>query len=105
MKRSTTIGRRAATLTCAAILLACGFARAADDPRTSARKILDTTGIQGGLIVHIGCGDGQLTAALRAGDGYLVHALDSDAKNVAAARRHIRDAGLYGPVSVDAFSG
>jgi hypothetical protein len=26
------------------------------------------TGVQGGLVVHLGCGDGQLTAALRAAD-------------------------------------
>ena len=33
----------------------------------SARKILEAAGVQGGLIVHVGCGDGKLTAALRAG--------------------------------------
>ena len=71
----------------------------------SAREILDTAGVQGGLIVQINCGDGKLTAALRAGDGYLVHGLDTDAKNVVAARAHIRSRGLYGPVSVDPFDG
>ena len=105
MKLSTAIVRRAIALSCAATLLACGLARAADDPQTSARNILDATGIQGGLIVHIGCGDGRLTAALRASDGYLVHALDSNAQNVAAARKHVRDAGLYGAVSVDTLAG
>ena len=105
MKLSTAIVRRAIALSCAATLLACGLARAADDPQTSARNILDATGIQGGLIVHIGCGDGRLTAALRASDGYLVHALDSNAQNVAAARKHLHDAGLYGPVSVDTLAG
>ena len=32
--------------------------------REQARQILDHTGIKGGLIVHIGCDDGTLTAAL-----------------------------------------
>lgn len=33
--------------------------------KSSAREILDATGVKGGLIVHVGCGDGKLTAALR----------------------------------------
>ena len=39
-----------------------------DDAGESAEHILKTTGITGGLIVHLGCGDGQLTASLRAND-------------------------------------
>ncbi len=70
-----------------------------------ARRILDATNIKGGLIVHIGCGDGKLTAALHAGDSYLVHGLDTDAQAVRTAREHIRKLGIYGPVSVDTFDG
>ncbi len=70
-----------------------------------AKQILDTTGIKGGLIVHIGCGDGKLTAALRANDGYIVHGLDTEAKNVAKAREYIRSLDLYGPVSAEGFDG
>ncbi len=66
----------------------------------SARTILDTTGVRGGLIVHFPCGDGKMTAALRADDSYLVHGLDTDAEQVAEAREHIRSRGLYGKVSV-----
>ena len=44
-----------------------------------AKQILDTTGIKGGLIAHIGCGDGELTAALHINDSYLIHGLDIDA--------------------------
>ncbi len=69
------------------------------------QKILEATGVRGGLVVHVGCGDGKLTAALRAGDGYLVHGLDTDAKNVAAARQHVQSLGLYGKVSVEQWSG
>ena len=71
----------------------------------SAEEILDATGVKGGLIVHLGCGDGKLTAALRANDRYLVHGLDADAENVEEARRHINSLGLYGPVSVDSIKG
>jgi len=70
-----------------------------------AREILRRAGIQGGLIVHLGCGDGKLTAALRATDSYVVHGLDRDPKDVARARKHIRSLGLYGPVSVEQCNG
>ena len=33
-------------------------------PEKQARKILDVTGVKGGLVVHLGCSDGKLTAAL-----------------------------------------
>ena len=37
------------------------------DSAQIAKEILDASGVTGGLVVHIGCGDGKLTAALRAG--------------------------------------
>ena len=70
-----------------------------------ARDILNATGIQGGLIVHIGCADGKLTAALHDNDRYLVQGLDPDAGHVAAARRYIESVGLYGPVSITQWMG
>jgi 2-polyprenyl-3-methyl-5-hydroxy-6-metoxy-1,4-benzoquinol methylase len=54
--------------------------------RKQAAQILDASGVKGGLIVHMGCGDGRLTAALRANDSYIVHGLDTDAQNVKSAR-------------------
>ncbi len=74
-------------------------------PQALARQILQSTGVQGGLIVHLGCGDGRLTAALRQSDGYLVQGLDADAQKIRQARRHIGSLGLYGDVSVDRFDG
>ena len=56
----------------------------------SAQEILDATGVKGGLVVHIGCGDGKVTADLHASDSYLVHGLDGDVTNVAKARAHIK---------------
>ena len=84
-------------------LIACSAAVAAEAP--SAGRILKATGVQGGVIVHLGCGGGKLTAALRAGEGYVVHGLDADAANVSKARRHIRSLGLYGKVSVEQLIG
>jgi outer membrane protein assembly factor BamB len=73
-------------------------------PAGEARRILDAAGVSGGVVVHFGCGDGRLTAALRAGESYVVQGLDSDLNNVEAARRHVRSLGLYGPVSIRPWS-
>ncbi|MBN2508455.1 MAG: PQQ-binding-like beta-propeller repeat protein [Verrucomicrobia bacterium] len=73
--------------------------------RDLARRILADAGVRGGVIAHIGCGEGRLTAALRANDRYRVHGLDTHAHHVAAARAHLHSLGLYGPVSVEIFSG
>jgi len=70
-------------------------------PETRAKRILDATGIHGGLIVHLGCGDGRLTAHLRADNSYVVHGLDRDAEGVKRARKHIEALRRYGTVSVD----
>jgi len=75
------------------------------DVKAKAREILDTTGVRGGLVVHLGCGRGALTAALRANERYLVQGLDAEEADVALARRNVQSAGLYGPVSIAHFSG
>ena len=77
----------------------------ADDFQESAKAILREAGIKSGLVVHLGCGDGKLTTALHAGEGFLVHGLDADAGNVDAARSHVRSFGLCGKVSVDRLVG
>ncbi len=68
-----------------------------------AKDILEKTGVRGGLVVHLGCGDGRLTAALRASDSYLVHGLDPSEENVAKAREFAKSKGLYGRVTIDKF--
>lgn len=88
------------------ISLAISVTRAqSPNPDREATKILDSTGVRGGMVVHIGCGDGRLTAALRANDSYVVQGLDSNPENVDIARKHIQALGLYGNVSVEQWSG
>ncbi|MBL7189835.1 MAG: PQQ-binding-like beta-propeller repeat protein [Phycisphaerae bacterium] len=70
-----------------------------------AQQIFSDTGVEGGLVVHLGCGDGELTAGLYASDSYMVHALDTDPANIERARKHIQSRGLYGNVSVDRLKG
>jgi len=74
-------------------------------PGQQAEQILKECAVKGGLVVHLGCGDGTLTAALCRGESYLVHGLDADAEDVQRARKFIRSAGLYGPVSVEQCEG
>ncbi|MCK4957889.1 MAG: methyltransferase domain-containing protein, partial [Planctomycetes bacterium] len=66
-----------------------------------AAQILADTGVQGGFIVHLSCGTGELTAALGASESYMVHGLDANASNVDAARTHIDSLGLYGRVTAE----
>ena len=73
-----------------------------------ASKILSDTGVRGGLIVHVGCGDpasAGLTTALRANDRFLVHGLDRDPANIKKARARIRAKKLCGKVSVELWRG
>ena len=72
---------------------------------TDGRAILKDAGTEGGLVVHIGCGDGKLTTTLRGDDRYLVHGLDRSSSNIEKARKTIRSLDLYGPVSVELWSG
>lgn len=60
---------------------------------------------RGGVIVHLGCGDGRLTAALRQSDSRCVHGLDTDPENVRKARDYLISQGLYGDISIDTFDG
>lgn len=71
------------------------------EDKSKARQVLKATGVEGGLVVHIGCGEGKLTAALHANERYLVHGLDADPNNVRAAIDYIKSLGLYGKVSVE----
>jgi len=66
---------------------------------------LEQSGVTGGLIVHVGCGDGKRTAGLRANGRFVVHGLDADPLNVEKAREYIQSKGLYGSTSINLFDG
>jgi outer membrane protein assembly factor BamB len=97
-------------MVCLVLTALHGDAVGGDEPKAAdatgqAAEILKAAGVRGGLVVHLGCGDGKLTAALRATDSYLVHGLDTDAAQIEQARRHIASRGLYGPVSAERWNG
>lgn len=77
----------------------------ADDDRSRAKQILDATDVEGGLVVHLGCGQGRLTAALHMNDRYVVHGLDTNSENVRSAIDTIKSMGMYGKVSVEQLRG
>ena len=87
------------------VLLAHTPLTARADHAEKARRILDDAGFTGGIIVHLGCDNGKLTAALRADDNCIVHGLDTDPRAMREAREYIRELGIYGPVSVENFDG
>jgi outer membrane protein assembly factor BamB len=107
IRKIAAVVRHAGVSRCS-LVLAVGLLLVLGAPRAPARdeptpgQILDEAGIRGGLIVHLGCGDGQLTAALRANDSCTVQGLDAD---VTAARQYLRSLGLYGPVTAEPWTG
>lgn len=84
-----------------------GFAAtaAATEPVQLAKQILKVADVRGGFVLHLGCGDGSLTAPLAADARYVVHGMDGDSDNVAAARKRIAEAGLETQATVEHFSG
>jgi len=66
---------------------------------------LESSGVSGGLIVHLGCGNGADTLMLRRNERYLVQGLETSDAQVQQARQTIRAARCYGPVSACKFDG
>jgi outer membrane protein assembly factor BamB len=97
MRRQLTTGLAVLTL----FALAAGAGAA---PR-SVRALVRASGVKGGLVAVIGCGDPALLADLRKAGPYLVHGLDSDPGKVAAARDYLRRKELYGSVTASRLRG
>ena len=68
-------------------------------------QLLRRSGVAGGLVVHLGCGDGAVTAQLSGDTQFMVQGLDTDADKVASARGRLLATGQYGRVSVDQWDG
>ena len=91
-----------------ALLLTVGLpsapgATGAEGTAGQAKAILDASGVAGGLVVHLGPGDGRFTAKLRTNDRLVVHGLYRRRQQTDEARRYLRQLGQhnrYGAVSV-----
>ena len=93
------------TITFVLSLALAGAALTKAAPPAEVQPILKETGVRGGLLVHLGCGEGKLTMALHANDSYLVQGLDADPVKIAQARQNIQKQGLYGEVTAEVFTG
>jgi SAM-dependent methyltransferase len=93
----------------AVVLTANASSVNAADPVAEARQIISESGQSGGFFVHLGCGSGELTSALRQNDATQVQGLSRDPVEVQAARdRLIRSstpAPVYGDVAFDVHDG
>ncbi|PCJ57383.1 MAG: hypothetical protein COA79_16070 [Planctomycetota bacterium] len=65
------------------------------------KQIVEQSSIKVGLLVHIGSGNGKLTAAFGKSGNFLVQGLEADRKQVDSSRKYIQSVGLYGQVSID----
>lgn len=70
-----------------------------------AEDILAQSGVKGGIVVHLGCGDGTVTQKLRANDSYQVQGLTKEADKVPAIRDSLYKAGVSGAVAVSEWNG
>jgi len=70
-----------------------------------ATHFLKQSGVQGGLVVHVDCGNGALIAALGGEDTFTVQGLAANPGQLAKAREAIRATGRYGRVSARIWSG
>ncbi|QDV83593.1 PQQ-binding-like beta-propeller repeat protein [Planctomycetes bacterium TBK1r] len=75
------------------------------DVQDDAAKLIDQAGIKAGFFVHLGAGDGQLTAALRQNDSTQVHGLVTDADRLTTIRDRVLAEGGYGDVAFDRIEG
>jgi len=91
-------------LSLSALSCQIGFGHTQATP-VSAKALLETCGIKGGLVVAIGCGNPALLADLQQSGPYLVHGVDDDPANIATARQHLQDRKLYGSVTVSLLGG
>ncbi len=71
----------------------------------TAQALYEAADIHGGLVVHVGCGRGTLTAELMTSDRFLVHGLDRDTANVAKTRALLTAKRIHGRASADVFDG
>ena len=89
------------TVTCLAVWPVAVSVKA----EVSHHELLTASGVKGGLVVCVGCDDPQLLVDFGKAGPYLVQGLDTDAKNVEAAKKLIQSKGIYGKVAADVFGG
>ncbi|MBT3376779.1 MAG: PQQ-binding-like beta-propeller repeat protein [Lentisphaerae bacterium] len=99
----TATGQRYFALLCTGLLgIAAGVS--ANDAELAGR-VLAAAAVRGGAVVHIGCGDGNLTIALRGSSAYVVQGLSTREEDVRQTQSAIQTARCGGSVSAGLFDG
>ena len=83
----------------------CLAAEQAEEISDRLVQLLKSSDFKGGLIVHVGCGDGRNTLTLLTSDNWLVQGLDPNPQDVQKARSLIQTAGLCGAVTFETWEG
>ncbi len=65
-----------------------------------AENIVQESGVSGGIIVHLNCGDGNETAKMRINERFIVQGLETTDEKVQQARKNIQSQEKYGDISV-----
>lgn len=81
-----------------------GSQAAAGDMKDLAQELWERSDKPSGFVVHLGCGDGSLSRALRKDSVTQVHGVDWDADAVHKARAGTKE-GEYGDVAFDVITG
>ena len=71
----------------------------------TAAKLIEQSQVKGGLVVHLGCGSGELTRTLRINSRFQVHGLDRAAEAIDASRQMLLAAGVYGQITASRLAG
>jgi len=95
---------RTSLASCAIALCVLALLSSPSSAETAA-GLVGASGVKGGLVVHVGCGNAEFTAGLRVNESYVVQGLHTDAAGVARAREYLRERKLSGPVTVIKWDG
>ena len=72
----------------------------------TAKRLLERSRTKGGLVVHVGCGDGRLGIAIAEEEAHVVvHGLDSDPADVLVARKQMLGTSAANRLSIEPWSG
>ncbi len=103
--QTTPQGRTSATkLSCAGILTLC-LTLCLTATAASPGEILERSGVQGGVVVVLGCEHPGTLVDFRPGDSYVVQGLDTSPDNVARVKRCLAEEKLTGPLSARVLDG
>ncbi len=67
--------------------------------------VIEDSGIQGGIVVQVGCESSTELSDLRVNEKYLVHGLDRHVNNIETIRKSLRTQGLYDQITVASYDG